>query len=73
MQYKINTSIEKANEGIDMILAKGGSFDGENFLVSSVGGTLEYSDGTLLITIPVKPWFASWDMIEEEIRKFFAN
>ena len=71
MKFTIKTSIEKTNEGISVINSNGGSFDGKNFSISGVEGTLKYSDGNLFINITDKPWLASWGMIEDKINSFF--
>ena len=67
-----NISQVKLDEGKQLVRNKGGKFytDG-SFEVSGVEGRLSYDGSTLTVLITDKPWLASWEMIESELRKFF--
>lgn len=72
MKLTIETTPERANEGIEMILKAGGSFNSGHFSIKGVKGMALYSNNLLQITITDKPWLASWGMIEDKIREFFC-
>ena len=73
---KIKTTPEKVNEAIRKLQQVSSvSFDGTNgrFSAKGVAGRFKW-DGNGIITIVIddKPWLASEEMIESEIKKFFA-
>lgn len=75
---QIKTTLEKVNEGLELIRQSGGdvSIQGSNGSVSISGVDARFSfdqdNDILAIVIDDKPWLASDSMIEGKIREFFA-
>ena len=59
------------------IISNSGSFDGDEhygtFSGKGIQGEYTTSDDTVTITILKKPFWASYNMIEKEIRKYFPK
>lgn len=74
---QIKTTLEKVNEGLELIRQRGGdvSIQGSNGSVSISGVEARFSfdqdNDILTIAIDDKPWLASDSMIEGKIREFF--
>lgn len=75
MKLEIPTIKAQVEKGKYMIQNNGGVVreDG-SFSVKGVKGKYLFDEEKeiLIINIFDKPWLASWDMIETEVRKFFA-
>ena len=73
---RIQTTLEKVNEGLALIQQKGGDVDvdgsGGRVQISGVDASFSFDDGVLTVQINDKPWLASESMIESEIKKFFG-
>lgn len=75
MIYTIATTKNKVLEGEKAIQKNGGDVWNDNsFEVKGIKGSYMFDDNSRVLTIEVtdKPWLASWDMIEEKIKEFFA-
>ena len=72
---KIQTTLKKVNEGLELIQQEGGKVDidggGGRVQIQGVDATFEFDEGVLTVQINDKPWLASDSMIENEIKKFF--
>lgn len=75
---RINTTLEKLNEGIETIRKNGGrvGIDGSSGSVSIQGVIASFDfdqeSGVLNVRIMDKPWLASEGMIEDKIQEFFG-
>lgn len=72
---RIQTTLEKVNTAIDFIRERGGTVrvngNSGKLYISGVEAGFSFSDGILIVEIYDKPWLASKEMIEREIKKFF--
>jgi len=72
MKYTFKTTEENLNKWKLLVKEKWWKFYTDwTFEVKWVEWEINFKDWLLSINITDKPWLASWDMIEEELNKFF--
>ena len=75
---KIKTTLDKVNEGLNLIQKKGGSVRVQDtkgsVSISGVEARFSFDVDTDILTVVIddKPWLASESMIEGKIREFFG-
>lgn len=75
MDLEISVSKGQVDKAEHMIRDNGGVvYKDGSFSVKGVKGEYVFDENTSIVKIHItnKPWLASWDMIEDEIRNFFA-
>lgn len=74
-EYRINdVSPEKVTQAEKAIKKNGGTiYVGDSFDIMGVEGNYKLKDGNLFVQITVKPFLASWNLVEDKLREFFKN
>ena len=70
---KIETTQEKVDQGVQELKDAGGSVTSNSVSFKGVEANYSFEDGILTVRITDKPWLASMEYVEGEIKKYFID